>query len=189
MVLPPKTLRTIALNLGGRPSSRRCSGKPSRSPRSRGPSLRLSRSGRRADHRDCQPAINATDDRCGADRPPSRNCCSLAPAKSAASYAAHARANARACSVGKDRSAAVTTSRVCLPPSSFANASSHCFSYEEAQRAGIAQANGDARAHNGRKPSYARKRFKSVGEDRERREVVGLAMSLMVQMKGHTPLI
>ena len=139
-MLPPKTLRTIALNLGGRPSSRRCSGKPSRSPRSRGPSLRLSRSGRRADHRDCQPAINATDDRCGADRPPSRNCCSLAPAKSAASYAAHARANARACSVGKDRSAAVTTSRVCLPPSSFANASSHCFSYEEAQRAGIAHA-------------------------------------------------
>ena len=51
------------------------------------------------------------------------------------------------------------------------------------------EANGDARAHNGRKPSYARKRFKSVGEDRERREVVGLAMSLMVQMKGHTPLI
>src|SRR5215813_6737368 len=38
------------------------------------------------------------------------------------SYAAHARANARVCSLGKEPD--VTSSRVCLPPSSLTNESS-----------------------------------------------------------------
>jgi hypothetical protein len=43
-----------------------------------------------------------------------------------ASYAAQARANARACSLGKEAEAA--SSRVCLPPSSLTNESSQCVS-------------------------------------------------------------
>jgi hypothetical protein len=39
-----------------------------------------------------------------------------------ATYAAHARANARVCSLGKEPD--VTSSRVCLPPSSLTNESS-----------------------------------------------------------------
>ena len=42
-----------------------------------------------------------------------------------ATSAAHARADARTCSVGRDPSADVTSSRVCLPPSSLTNESSH----------------------------------------------------------------
>jgi hypothetical protein len=45
-----------------------------------------------------------------------------------ASYAAQARAKARACSPGKVPWADVTSSRVCLPPSSSINESSHCAS-------------------------------------------------------------
>jgi hypothetical protein len=43
-------------------------------------------------------------------------------------YAAQARAKARACSPGKVPWADVTSSRVCLPPSSSINESSHCAS-------------------------------------------------------------
>src|SRR5262249_36567772 len=43
-----------------------------------------------------------------------------------ASYAAQARARARACSPGKVPLADVTSSRVCLPPSSSINENSHC---------------------------------------------------------------
>jgi len=48
--------------------------------------------------------------------------------RSVASYAAHARANASVCSLGKDPLADVTSSRVCLPPSSLTNESSQCVS-------------------------------------------------------------
>ena len=43
-------------------------------------------------------------------------------------YAAQARAKARACSPGKVPLADVTSSRVCLPPSSSINENSHCAS-------------------------------------------------------------
>jgi hypothetical protein len=47
------------------------------------------------------------------------------------SYAAHARANARVCSLGKEPD--VTSSRVCLPPSSLTNESSQyvCGAFEK----------------------------------------------------------
>jgi hypothetical protein len=48
--------------------------------------------------------------------------------RSVASYAAHARANASVCSLGKDPLADVTSSRVCLPPYSLTNESSQCVS-------------------------------------------------------------
>src|SRR5262245_22015844 len=47
---------------------------------------------------------------------------STASSWAAPGYAAHARANARVCSLGKDPD--VSSSRVCLPPSSLTNESS-----------------------------------------------------------------